>query len=128
MPEFGAEKGLLLGQARRTGGSCSKAPNSLMVFRGRVVIGKMWSEGFRVCDFLLIGWCSRDLLFSLKLPLSNWMGALVPAKEVKDIVMYTIFLEEEPRPFPKVALLFLFHKCLLKNFIYLFYLLSCVVV
>ena len=30
---FGAEKGLLQGQARRTGGSCSKNPNSLMVFR-----------------------------------------------------------------------------------------------
>ena len=30
--EFGAEKGLLQDQARRMGGSCSKNPNSLMVF------------------------------------------------------------------------------------------------
>ena len=32
MLEFGAEKGLLQDQARRMGGSCSKNPNSLMVF------------------------------------------------------------------------------------------------
>ena len=31
--KFGAEKCLLQGQARRTGGSCSKDPNSLIVFR-----------------------------------------------------------------------------------------------
>ena len=31
--EFGAEKGLLQGQARRVGELCSKSPNSLMGFR-----------------------------------------------------------------------------------------------
>ena len=41
------------------------------------------------------------------------MGALVPAKELKDIVTYTVLLKEELRPFPKVALLFIFYKCLL---------------
>ena len=30
--EFGAEKGLFQGRARRTGGSCSQKPNSLMAF------------------------------------------------------------------------------------------------
>ena len=33
MLESGAEKGLLQGQARRTGGLCSKDLNSQMVFR-----------------------------------------------------------------------------------------------
>ena len=31
--EFGAERGLLQGRARRTGSSCSKDLNSLIVFR-----------------------------------------------------------------------------------------------
>ena len=35
MSEFGAEKGLLKGQARRTGGSRSEDPNFLMGFWGK---------------------------------------------------------------------------------------------
>ena len=71
MLEFGAEKGLLQGQVRRTGGLCSKTPNSLLV-----LTGKIWGEGCRVCDFLLIGGevigqCSRTLVLSLKLPAST---------------------------------------------------------
>ena len=34
------------------------------------------------------GWCSRNLAPSLKLPSFTWVGALVPAEEFKDIVMY----------------------------------------
>ena len=33
-------------------------------------------------------WCSRNLVLSLKLPSSTWVRALVPAEELKDIVMY----------------------------------------
>ena len=112
--EFGAEKGLLQDQARRTGDLCSKTLNFPVVFRqklfvcflffsfclchvacgilvpqpgiepvpaaleawspnhwatrevpqGEVFIGKIWSEGCRVCDFLLIGcwWGNRVML------------------------------------------------------------------
>ena len=34
------------------------------------------------------GRCSRNLVLSLKLPSSTWVGALVPAEDGKDIVMY----------------------------------------
>ena len=55
MSEFGAEKGLLQGQARGMGSLCSKDLNSPMVFR-KGFIGKIWGQGCRVCEFLLIGW------------------------------------------------------------------------
>ena len=54
--EFGAVKDLLQGQARRMGDSCSKTPKLPDGFQGEVFIGKIWGEGYRVCDFLLIGW------------------------------------------------------------------------
>ena len=62
-------------------------------FGGKVFICKIWGEGCRARDLLLIGgevrWqCSRNLVLSLKLPSSTWVGALVPAEELKDIVMY----------------------------------------
>lgn len=47
-------------------------------------------------DFLLIGGsevtgqCSRNLLLSLKLPTSPWMGALSSVEKLKDMVMYTL--------------------------------------
>ena len=56
MLEFGAEKVLFQGQARRMGGSCSKPPNFPVVFREKFLIGKIWGEGCRVGDFILIGW------------------------------------------------------------------------
>ena len=34
------------------------------------------------------GWCSRDLVLSLKLPSSTWVSALVPAEELKDRAVY----------------------------------------
>ena len=61
---------------------------------GEVFIGKIWSEGCRVCDFLVVGWwevkgwCSRNLVLNLKLPFSTWVGALFSAEELKDIIMY----------------------------------------
>ena len=38
---------------KKPDGSCSKDPNSRMVFR-KVFKGKIWEEGYRVCDFLLV--------------------------------------------------------------------------
>ena len=52
-------------------------------------------------------WCSGSLVLSLKLQSSTWVGTLLPTEELKDIVMYNIFLEEEPGPCLKAALLFL---------------------
>ena len=48
---------------------------------------------------------SRTPVLSLKLPSSTWVGTLVPAEELKDIV---IALEEEPGPCFVTAQLFLF--------------------
>lgn len=52
MSAFGAGKGLLQGQARRTGGSCLKTPNSPMVFREKFLMGKIWGKCCQVCDSL----------------------------------------------------------------------------
>ena len=51
--EFGAEKGLLQGQA---GWLALKNPKLPDGFGAEVFIGQIWDEGCRVCDFLLIGW------------------------------------------------------------------------
>ena len=52
------------------------------------------------------GWCSRNLVLSLKLPSSTWVGPLVPTEGLKDILL-CIFLKEEPGLCPIPALLFL---------------------
>ena len=49
--QFGAEKGLLQGQARRTGGSCTKKPKLPDAFMRRSFLGKVWDEDCRLCDF-----------------------------------------------------------------------------
>ena len=54
--EFGAEDGLLLDQARRMCGFCSK--ESSMVFREEFSKAKYWMR-LQGCDFLLIGWWWR---------------------------------------------------------------------
>ena len=53
--EFGTEKGLLKGQARRMGIVHAQNPQTLGWFSGENFLGKIWDEGCRVCDFLLIG-------------------------------------------------------------------------
>ena len=35
----------------------------------------------------IVGWCSRNLAITLKLPVSTWVIALDPVEELKDIVM-----------------------------------------
>ena len=53
--EFEAEKDLPRGQSKRMGGLCSENLHSLMVL-GEKFYRKLWDEGCRLCDFLLIGW------------------------------------------------------------------------
>ena len=43
---------------------------------------------YRLVVVEVTGRCSRNLVLSLKLPSSTWMGALVPAEELKDTVKY----------------------------------------
>ena len=99
--EFGTEKVLLQGQARRMGGLCSQTQTP-QCFWGEVYTGKIWGQGCRVCVFSwLVGGevrrqCSRTLNYwpsgfsecrvsahSYHLP-PGW-GALVSA-ELKDIL------------------------------------------
>ena len=51
--EFRAEKGLLQGHARRTGGSCPKSPQLLKGFRQSTFKGQVSGEGHGVCDQLV---------------------------------------------------------------------------
>jgi len=57
-------------------------------FGGKVFIG-FW-RGLQCMCFLpskVSGWCSRNLVLSLKLPSSTWVAASVPTKELKDIII-----------------------------------------
>ena len=54
--EFGAQKGLLQGLSKEKGQLMLKRPKLPDSFGGRVFKDKIWGEGCRVCDFLLIGW------------------------------------------------------------------------
>ena len=65
--------------------------------------GKIWGERCRVCDFLwlvggeITGWYSRNLVLSLKLPSSTWVGALVPTEELKGIgYVYSLWWNQDP--------------------------------
>ena len=77
------------GQARNTGGSCSKDPHSPMVFREEFSKIKFGVRAAGCVTFFwlvggeVIGWCSRNLVLNLKLSSSTWVGALVPI-ELKD--------------------------------------------
>ena len=73
--------------------ACAQNPWLLDGFGGEAVIGKIWGGAARcVAFFSLVGGevtgRARNLAFSLKLLSSTWMGALVPAEELKDTVMY----------------------------------------
>lgn len=63
--KFEVEKDLLLGQARRTNGSCSKNLNSWIVL-GKSFYRQNLGGGLQDCDFLqmfggeVAGWCSRN--------------------------------------------------------------------
>ena len=62
-------------------------------------------------SFWLVGgevteWSSRSIVLSLKLPSSPWVGALVPAEELKDVVIYIPWRRsQDPAP--------LLHYCFL---------------
>ena len=76
--------------------------NSPIVFWGEVFIGKIWGEGCRACDFLLIGLrtgqCSRHLVLSLKLPSSTWLGVLVLQKNSRYCYVYSLRRNQDPAP------------------------------
>ena len=93
MSEFGVDKGLLQSQARRKGDSCSDIPDSPVVFRKKFLKAKFGVRAaecvtfFWLVDGEVTGWCSSNLVLSLKLPSSTWVGALIPEEELKGIVM-----------------------------------------
>ena len=72
----------------------SKFPND---FQGKVFMHKIWSEGCRVCDFLLIDWwwgnrvVFQESVFRLKLLSSTWARTLVPIQYPMGIVMYILW-------------------------------------
>lgn len=100
MWEFGAEKGLLQGQRRRTGGSCSKTLKSLMVFREKFSSAKSGMRAvWYVTPFRMVADEANRTVFQascaqLKLTILICVGILVPSEKLKDIIY--IFLEEEP--------------------------------
>ena len=54
--EFGAERERCIAEpSKENGWLVLKSPEHPNSFQG-VFIGKIWGEGCRVCDFLLIGW------------------------------------------------------------------------
>ena len=53
--EFGAEKGLLQDQGRKTDGMYSRKPELPNDLQGEIFKRKIWGKGFRVCDFLMTG-------------------------------------------------------------------------
>ena len=74
--------------------SCSKNPELSDGFQGKVFVGKIWAEGCKCVTFFwsvgdqVTEWCWRNLVVSLKLPSSIWVGALILAEEHKGIVIY----------------------------------------
>ena len=85
----------------------------------KVLKGESFGEGVRAfiifycvqTYFCLVGgevteWCSRNLVFSVKLPSTTCMGVLVPTEELEGIAIY-MFLEEEPGLSATAALLIL---------------------
>ena len=92
--QFGPEKGLLQGHAKRMDGLCSKTLNSPMFWGER-----FWKARFVVkaagcvnCFWLVgvevTGGCSRKLVISLKLSSSTWLEALVQADQLRDTITY----------------------------------------
>ena len=47
---------------------------------------------FWVAGGEVIGWCSRNLMLSLKLPSSTWVGTVVPVEELRDMCQIVLFI------------------------------------
>ena len=64
--------------------------------------GAIWGEGSRVCDFVLIGWweargrCSRNLVLSLKLPSSTWVGLQFCQRTQRYCYAYSLSRKRDP--------------------------------
>ena len=90
---------------------------------GKFLIDNIWGEGCRVCGFLLIScwWGNREVLQESTqawichpiLHLELGAGGLVLQRNKK--ILFHIFLEPEPGPCPKAALLFLDHSSLVST-------------
>ena len=100
----------IAGSRKEYGSSRSKDLNSLMVQAEEFLKAKF---GVRVVGCVIffglvggkiVGWCSRNLVLSLKLPSSLWARALVPLEKFRDIFV-CVSLEEEPGPYFIAALL-----------------------
>ena len=52
-----SRESFIAGSSRENGWLVLKRPKLPDGLRGHVFIGKIWGEGYRVCDFLLIVWC-----------------------------------------------------------------------
>ena len=67
--------------------------NSLMIFREKYLNAKFGARASGCVTFLWLvdsevrGWCSRNLVFSVKSPSSTWVGALVPT-ELEGVFTY----------------------------------------
>ena len=63
-PDFGTEKGLLQGQAKRTGDTCPQTPNASKVFGEKYVYRQNSQRRLQVCYCPLIGewWGNRAVL------------------------------------------------------------------
>ena len=112
--EVWSRERLLAGSSKETRWLVLKTPPELPDgFRGEVFTGKFgMSDSGCVTFFWLVGGeitgqCSKNPVLSLKLPSFTWVGSLVSAEELKDIILFCIFLQEEPRPCPTAELLFL---------------------
>ena len=92
--EFGSDKCLFLGWAKRMCDLCSKR-RTPQWFLQRGFYSQTWSQGCRMCDFFWLvfgevtGQCCRNVVFSLKVPFSIWLWALVPAEELKGVLLCT---------------------------------------
>ena len=113
MADFGA------GPSKENGQLALKNPELSDVFQGGVFKGKIWGEGCRVCDLLLIGWWwgwfSRNLELSLKLPSSpppSWVGAMVPAEELRDTIIYIPWGRTRTLPQACIIVSWLLFPCL----------------
>ena len=98
-----AKKVLFQGQTRRIRQLMLEKPELPMVFREKILYGKLGVKAAG-CDFLLIGWweitvqCSRNLVLSLKLPSSISVPALVPRRPQRCCYVYSLRKNQDPAP------------------------------
>ena len=84
------------GPSKENGWRVLKKPELPDGFGGKVFIGKIWGEGWRVCGFLWLAGgevtkqLSRNLALSLKLPFCAWVTALFCRGTQKCCYIYSL--------------------------------------